>query len=236
MWITIVAVSCLSLICITSLYKVFCISRYIRCVSIVISLPVVIVLAITNIVIRMGTVEQLGLLFELGTKLGYSGETLDNWAQKQINAEHDRKTSEAQIDLERLRLAEKTRSDDMELEKLRLQLRLEESKHNVTRSHDSPGLGILGKIPKFEEGRDNLDSFIRRFETVARSTNVPESQWGTQLLVLIGGRGLDACQSLTEHQMKEFKILKQTLLEYYHLTEDGYRQKFRHLKPSNSDD
>ncbi|XP_059164118.1 uncharacterized protein LOC131947050 [Physella acuta] len=216
----------------------------------------------------MGTAEHLGLLFELGERLGYSGEALDDWAQHQINAEHERKTSEAkldiaiaeqrakiELDLERLRLTEKSRAEieleklrladqqsraELELEKLRLQVRLEESRHQVTatdnRDRDSTGLGILGKIPKFEEGRDNLDSFIRRFETVARSTNVPESQWGTQLLVLIGGRGLDACQSLTEHQMKEFKILKQTLLEYYHLTEDAYRQKFRNLKPSNSDD
>jgi hypothetical protein len=63
-------------------------------------------------------------------------------------------------------------------------------------------------MPKFDDSHDNLDSYIRRFETIAKTANVPEDAWGTYLLTLIGGKGLDACQSLTDEEMKTYRKLK----------------------------
>ncbi|XP_013071132.2 uncharacterized protein LOC129924728 [Biomphalaria glabrata] len=95
---------------------------------------------------------------------------------------------------------------------------------------------LFEKIPKFDEQIDNLDSYIRRFETIAISTDTRQELWGPQLLTLIGGKGLDACQTLTESGMKDYKTLKKTLLEFYDFTEDGYRRRYYATKPKDGQD
>lgn len=141
---------------------------------------------------------------------------------------------EAKIELAKLEASKIEQESKTKLELARLN-----AEADRTRQVDVDGgrsQCILSKLPKFDDNSDNLDSYIRRFETIARSANVPESQWGTQLLILIGGKGLDACQSLSEIEMKEYKTLKSTLLEYYHLTENAYRLKFHSLRPSDTAD
>ncbi|XP_059158115.1 uncharacterized protein LOC131942318 [Physella acuta] len=56
------------------------------------------------------------------------------------------------------------------------------------------------------------------------------------LLTLVGGRGLDAYHTLTDEEIKDYKTLKKTLLEFYHLTEETYRQKFHQLQPNKNED
>ena len=56
------------------------------------------------------------------------------------------------------------------------------------------------------------------------------------MLALIGGKGLDACQSLSEEEVKNYETLRKTLLEYYDHTEDGYRKKFYNSKPKKGEE
>ena len=141
---------------------------------------------------------------------------------------------EAKIELAKLEANKLEQEAKTKLELARLHAEADRTQQGDTEGGRSQS--ILGKLPKFDDNSDNLDSYIRRFETIARSANVPETQWGTQLLVLIGGKGLDACQSLSETEMKDYKTLKLTLLEYYQLTENAYRLKFHSLKPSDTAD
>ncbi|XP_059156644.1 uncharacterized protein LOC131941415 [Physella acuta] len=91
-------------------------------------------------------------------------------------------------------------------------------------------------MPKFEDKKDDIDAFIRRFETIAKSENIADNMMSQHLLTLVGGRGLDACHTLTDEEIKDYKTLKKTLLEFYHLTEETYRQKFHQLQPNKNED
>ncbi len=70
---------------------------------------------------------------------------------------------------------------------------------------------------------------------MARTTSLSDTQRGTQLLVLIGGKALDACQGLSEDYMKDYRILKETLLEFFLHNEDSHRKKFHNRLPSTAE-
>jgi len=47
------------------------------------------------------------------------------------------------------------------------------------------------KLPPFEEGKDNMDAYIQRFERYATVQNWQKEQWGEHLSALLKGRAFD---------------------------------------------
>jgi hypothetical protein len=154
-------------------------------------------------------------------------ETEARIENEKLRLEVEKMKAEAAIQLERMK-------QEQEAEKEKREFELARMKHGGVggMNHES----ILSKMPKFREEAESIDAYIRRFETVARTTSVSETQWGTQLLILIGGKALDACQGLNETEMKDYRILKETLLEFYLHNEDSYRKKFHNRLPSKAED
>jgi len=128
--------------------------------------------------------------------------------------------------------------DGFELQKLQLELntRVRESQSNtsVDGSGDhavSPVANIkLIKLPSFCEEKDNLDAYLNRFEQTFRAFNVPQGQWSFQLARFLQGQALDVYQRMTDEDVGDYDLLKNSLLKRFRLTERGYRKRFKNVR------
>ena len=81
----------------------------------------------------------------------------------------------------------------------------------------------------FDE-RDDMDSYIFRFERYAELQNWNPNDWAVYLAALLRGKALEVYARLTEEGSKDYKTLKEALLRRYQLTEDGYKRRFHSAK------
>ena len=87
------------------------------------------------------------------------------------------------------------------------------------------------KIPPFEEGKDEMDSYLHRFEQYALAQSWNKDLWATHLSALLKGKALDVYALLPSDQALDYDALKMALLKRYELTEDGFKRKFRSCRP-----
>ncbi|XP_033736589.1 uncharacterized protein LOC117324870 [Pecten maximus] len=88
------------------------------------------------------------------------------------------------------------------------------------------------KLPAFEEGKDNIDSYLQRFERYATTQGWDmENQWASNLSVLLKGRALDVFRRLPVEQSLDYNVLKDALLKRFETTEQGFRKKFKTGRP-----
>ena len=85
----------------------------------------------------------------------------------------------------------------------------------------------LPRLPAFVDGKDDLDSWLLRFERFANTSGWPKENWCTSLSALLTGRALEIFCRLSESEAIDYDRVKEVLQKRYNLTEDGYRQKFR---------
>ena len=126
------------------------------------------------------------------------------------------------LELEAKRLEAAVRSDDSDNE-------IRPSTRIVAGRVRSPDL------PSFVDGKDNLDSYLQRFERYAIIANWNRNIWATQLSALLSGNALDVYSRLSHEDALCYDKLKAALLRRYNFTENGYRQRFREAKPENQE-
>ncbi len=104
-------------------------------------------------------------------------------------------------------------------------------------SHNSSGGAKmkLPRLPPFEEGKDNLDAYIQRFERFAEIAGWSEDIWAVNLSTLLKGKALEVYSRLSPTNAADYKILKESLLKRFQLTEEGFRHKFRNSKPESGE-
>ena len=81
--------------------------------------------------------------------------------------------------------------------------------------------------PPFDEIKDNLDSYIERFERFAGSQKWPPSSWAINLRALLKGKALEVYSRMPPDDALVYAKLKTALLKRFQLTEEGYRVKVR---------
>ena len=92
--------------------------------------------------------------------------------------------------------------------------------------HDS----LKAKLPKlhaFCEGKDNMDSYLKRFERFALNAGWNKDEWATNLSALLQGKALDVYSRLSSVDAVNYDALKDALLTRFQLTGEGLRVKFR---------
>lgn len=85
----------------------------------------------------------------------------------------------------------------------------------------------LPKLPTFVDGKNDLDSYLQRFERFAKNINWEESTWSISLSALLTGRALYVYPRLSETAAVDYKQLEEALLKRYELTENGFRVRFK---------
>ncbi|GFO27412.1 Zinc finger protein [Plakobranchus ocellatus] len=81
------------------------------------------------------------------------------------------------------------------------------------------------KLLSFQDGRDDIDIRLTRFERFAESNGWSREKRSSSLCALLTGRALDCYGRLSAEQAKDYDKVKEALM-----TEDGYRRKFRTCK------
>lgn len=90
---------------------------------------------------------------------------------------------------------------------------------------------IYPKLPLFREKQDDIDSYLFRFETHATALSWDKSKWVTYLSALLEGNALTLYHSLASKGPVDYDVLKVNLLKKFQCTAEGFRRKFREIKP-----
>jgi hypothetical protein len=180
-----------------------------------------------------------------GEKLGYKGEELREFVkhQEQQYQKQQDEAKEARDEAREIRAFEreklKSREQDrvVELEKIKLEqgsreqdrvvqlekIKLEHERLKIeSKQAEREGRKALGKvkIPPFNEKEDNFDSYISRFESVAKLRGWGNEEWSVQLSLLLTGKALDTFYGLSEEEQQDYNVVKEALLRKYDLTEE----------------
>ncbi|PVD31987.1 hypothetical protein C0Q70_07413 [Pomacea canaliculata] len=193
-----------------------------------------------------------------GLKMGYTDSALEKYVQQCIERfdrykerererqERERQEREREIERERERerqererqereRQERERQEreierEFELEKLRLQAGRRTEGEEIQAAGGTRG-GNLPKIPIFREDKDDIDSFIYRFEAHAVALRWEEKRRPLHLSALLQGEALTLYHALCARGIVDYETLKRELLQKYQCTAEGFRERFRSVRP-----
>ena len=174
---------------------------------------------------------------ELAARHGMSGEDALKFAAERMDKDAEREERRLERDKERERekeerereREEREKERKHEIEKLQYQSELQNMTKQAIHTVQTP------KIPPFVEGRDEMDSYLLRFEKFASAAAWEEDQWAVSLSALLTGKALDIYYRLEPEQSSDYNQLKQALLRSYGLTAEGYRKKLRESRPEEDE-
>lgn len=167
---------------------------------------------------------EIEKLMGIGESLGLTGTELRSF----IEEEQKRAREERVFERERVK-------EEQELVKLQVELersRGERSEETVSenRSHVR-----MPKLPTFSDDRDNLDTYLSRFERYATAQCWPRASWATNLSALLTGKALDTYSRLSDTEALDYDTLKGALLKRYDITSEEYRKKLRSARPDSGE-
>ena len=136
-------------------------------------------------------------------------------ARVQLEVEREKVRGQLEVEQEKARANEK-----IEVEKLKLEReKLERDKEAST--------GIVKiKVPPFNDEKDDLDTYLSRFESVAEMKKWKKEDMAIHLSTLLTGGALKTFFALSDAQRKDYTVVKDALLRRYALTEDEFRKRF----------
>ena len=91
------------------------------------------------------------------------------------------------------------------------------------------------KIPAFNEGKEEMDSYLLRFERYATAQKWEPDTWATGLSALLQGKALDVYALMPKEDALNYDKLKVALLKRYELTEEGFKHKYKKCRPENGE-
>ena len=91
------------------------------------------------------------------------------------------------------------------------------------------------KLPSFIDEKDELDSYMLRFERYAENASWEKDTWAIKLSALLTGRAMDVYTRMSDADASDYDKLKKALLTRYNYTEDGYRKRFREATPETEE-
>lgn len=176
-----------------------------------------------------------------GQEFGLSGLELRQYVDDCVREARDEARDEraaarqAQIDVRQAEV--EVRQADVEARELEVnlvaqQIRLEElRKENKTGPTPKPvSKPNIPPLPVFQDGKDDIDSYLSRFERYASCVGWDKADWALAVSALLSGKALDIISRLTTGQANDYDVVKSSLLKGFDLTEEGYRLKFRQSK------
>ena len=134
--------------------------------------------------------------------------------QERINSQQFQQQRDYEF---KCQLQEKQHED--ELEKLEGQRALAQPRETIKAK--SP------RIPAFNEGKDEMDSYLLRFERYATAQKLEPDTCATGLSALLQGKALDVYALMPKEDALNYNKLKVALLKRYELTEEGFKRKYK---------
>ncbi|KAJ8032658.1 hypothetical protein HOLleu_26239 [Holothuria leucospilota] len=140
-------------------------------------------------------------LTEIGKSLGLGGENLIKFIQEERDVQNQIRIEQQKIEREKRAHEREMKAEEKEI--LDKQLELVAMEKEKSDSRQSQGeVNISGgtshayrakapKLPRFNEGTDDLDAYLQRFERYSRNQGWDRKEWATNLSALLHGKALD---------------------------------------------
>ena len=84
------------------------------------------------------------------------------------------------------------------------------------------------KLAEYKEGED-IEDFLEMFEGKMKLHEIEKGKWIVYLTELLQGKAREACRGVN-YSMTDYDDLKDTLLQYFDVTAESQRRKFRECK------
>ena len=91
------------------------------------------------------------------------------------------------------------------------------------------------KIPAFDEGKDEMDSYLFRFERYATAQKLKKEDWATSLSALHKCKALDVYALMPVEEALNYDMLKAALLKRYELPEEGFKGRYKKCRPDSGE-
>ncbi|XP_055881504.1 uncharacterized protein LOC129925669 isoform X1 [Biomphalaria glabrata] len=139
---------------------------------------------------------------------------------------------------------ERQREHEAKMEKMRLdaaQARAQteqgnntNNSNNYTTQRDNPNsqTWLKRKIQSFDEQKDDIGDFLKRYEAKMSTFNMPEEEWSEILIDFVHGQALTICQNHDHHIDDSYQVLKRELLNAYGHNATTFRKKYFDNIPS----
>ena len=185
--------------------------------------------------------------------IGFEGKDILEYVKEQQKLDREERAAWRNIRIAELQAEEKKRADELQAEekkradeirfaqiKAKKELKIKEmelqAQAQVTASSATtpPPRNKDAKSPKlppFIDEKDELDSYLLRFERYAENASWEKDTWAIKLSALLTGRAMDVYTRMSDADASDYDKLKKALLTRYNYTEDGYRKRFREATP-----
>ena len=157
----------------------------------------------------------------------------DEIRMAEIEAEAEEKKRADEIRLAQIEIEKELKIKEMELQVQQAQAQATTSSGTAPppRNKDAKSL----KLPYFIDEKDELDSYLLRFERYTENASFKKDTWAIKLSALLTGRAMDVYTRMSDADASDYDKLKKVLLMRYNYTEDGYRKRFREATPETEE-
>lgn len=173
--------------------------------------------------------DVLKEISEYGKSLDLTGADLQKFIHQQQAFHRDQRAADREkekedrefflkkqsLEIEKLKLEEKKGMEEIE-SKYRLTIQTLEHKLQLTEKETNSEHSNNAKSPKMpflDESKDDIDSYLRRFERYATAQKWKKDSWAVNLSALLQGRALDVYALLPQEKATDYDALKTALLK-----------------------
>ena len=204
------------------------------------------------------TLRSAQVLKQEAEDLGYEGKEIMEYVKEQQKFDREERAAWRNIRMTELQTEaeEKKRADEIrfaqieaakeqakieaekELALKELELKAQQSQASTSPAATPPPRNKDAKSPKlpsFIDEKDELDSYLLRFERYAENASWEKDTWAIKLSALLTGRAMDVYTRMSDADARDYDKLKKALLTRYNYTEDGYRKRFREATPETEE-
>ena len=192
-------------------------------------------------------------------EIGFEGKDILEYVKEQQKLDREERAAwreaqkmQAQADVElakiRAEAEEKRRADEIKVQMAKIEAEKELTLREMElKAQDQASASLAAtppprnkdakspKLPSFIDEKDELDSYLLRFERYAENASWEKDTWAIKLSALLTGRAMDVYTRMSDADASDYDKLKKALLTRYNYTEDGYRKRFREATPETEE-
>ena len=182
--------------------------------------------------------------------LGYEGKEIMEYVKEQQKFDREERAAWRNIRMTELQTEaeEKRRADEIKVQMAKIEAEKELTLREMElKAQDQASASLAAtppprnkdakspKLPSFIDEKDELDSYLLRFERYAENASWEKDTWAIKLSALLTGRAMDVYTRMSDADASDYDKLKKALLTRYNYTEDGYRKRFREATPETEE-
>ena len=210
-----------------------------------------------------GALRTAQVLKQEAEDLGFEGKDIAEYVTRQQTLDREERAAwrevqkrQVEIRMAELHAEDKKRADEIQIAQIeaakeqakieaKKELALKELELKEQQNQASASLAVTPlprnkdakskKLPSFIDEKDELDSYLLRFERYAENASWEKDTWAIKQSVLLTGRAMEVYTRMSDADASDYDKLKKALLTRYNYTEDGYRKRFREATPETKE-